>query len=562
MKWMAAALSAALLTTACSGTGGNSNTASPSESSGQTASPSPSASPEADKEPINLGKYDPPVELSYVGTIAANIKFDEGDSYEKNGVTAAYERDLGIILKKLWTVEANQYSQKVMLSISSNDMPDLMRVTLEELNQMVENDMLADLTDVYNDYATEETKKFMTSDGGKQLESAMFNGRLMAIPATNSPFNSAQFIYIRNDWLSSLGLEPPKTMDELLAVAEAFTTKDPDGNGKDDTYAFAAMKEPYNDQYGFKGIFFGYHAYPGAWIKDDSGQLVYGSTLPEMKEALQALQDMYAKGLIDKEFFTKDHGKANELVANDRVGMAFGTFSASSYPLQAAVVKNNKVTQDWSVFPLVSVDQRQPNNLVGLGVTNYYVVSKNAQHPEAVIKILNRWIEVDNTPLTDETRFYKFGLQNQGYWQLNPIVVAPQNLNAEIGGVLSKAVEAKDPKDLSHPNGLQLYSEAIDYLNGVEDKWASWMKARPGGSLEIMHQYGQNNQYVYNEFYGAPTPAMAERKAILDTKEQEMLIDIITGGSLDKFDAFVAEWKSLGGDAMTKEVNEWYASLK
>jgi len=30
--------------------------------------------------------------------------------------------------------------------------------------------------------------------------------------------------------------------------------------------------------------------------------------------------------------------------------------------------------------------------------------------------------------------------------------------------------------------------------------------------------------------------------------------------SIDEFDKFVAQWKQLGGDQITAEVNEWYAA--
>ncbi len=42
-------------------------------------------------------------------------------------------------------------------------------------------------------------------------------------------------MWIRQDWLDNLGLEVPRTWDEMAAVAEAFVTQDPDGNGEDDT---------------------------------------------------------------------------------------------------------------------------------------------------------------------------------------------------------------------------------------------------------------------------------------------------------------------------------------
>ena len=50
---------------------------------------------------------------------------------------------------------------------------------------------------------------------------------------------SRQGIVIRKDWLDNLGLDMPKTVDELYETAKAFTEKDPDQNGKNDTIGFA-----------------------------------------------------------------------------------------------------------------------------------------------------------------------------------------------------------------------------------------------------------------------------------------------------------------------------------
>lgn len=51
------------------------------------------------------------------------------------------------------------------------------------------------------------------------------------------PFSRQTFAtMIRRDWRENLGLEVPATWEELSALAEAFATGDPDGNGEDDTY--------------------------------------------------------------------------------------------------------------------------------------------------------------------------------------------------------------------------------------------------------------------------------------------------------------------------------------
>jgi multiple sugar transport system substrate-binding protein len=52
--------------------------------------------------------------------------------------------------------------------------------------------------------------------------------------------NSAQSfaLFIRKDWREKLGLDVPKSWADLDALAVAFTTRDPDGNGKADTYGY------------------------------------------------------------------------------------------------------------------------------------------------------------------------------------------------------------------------------------------------------------------------------------------------------------------------------------
>ncbi|VTR30918.1 Lipoprotein lplA [Serratia fonticola] len=45
-------------------------------------------------------------------------------------------------------------------------------------------------------------------------------------------------LFVRKDWREKLGLPQPKTWQDVATLAKAFTTQDPDGNGKSDTYGF------------------------------------------------------------------------------------------------------------------------------------------------------------------------------------------------------------------------------------------------------------------------------------------------------------------------------------
>ncbi|MNY47132.1 hypothetical protein D3C86_1823750 [compost metagenome] len=72
----------------------------------------------------------------------------------------------------------------------------------------------------------------------------------------------------------------------------------------------------------------------------------------------------------------------------------------------------------------------------------------------------------------------------------------------------------------------------------------------------------KDDNYLLDAFYGAATPAMVEKNASLQKLEEEVFTKIIMGQSIDTFDKFVEDWKKLGGDQITKEVNDWYAKSK
>jgi multiple sugar transport system substrate-binding protein len=60
------------------------------------------------------------------------------------------------------------------------------------------------------------------------------DGRTWGVPTSAQ----AHVLFVRRDWREKLGLPPPRTWDDVAALARAFTRDDPDGNGRADTYGF------------------------------------------------------------------------------------------------------------------------------------------------------------------------------------------------------------------------------------------------------------------------------------------------------------------------------------
>jgi putative aldouronate transport system substrate-binding protein len=537
-----------------------------------TTTPDPGTSTNGSNSSVNtdpLGKYDPPIDISFVRSIdddlAANIlPRTPGETIEDNRWLKLYKDELGINIKYDWVVKgsytSDAYLQKINVTLASGDLPDVTIVNATQLKQLVDAGLVQDMTKYFNDYASPLTKEVYASEGPGVLDSATYDGKLMAVPVVDASIESAQFLWIRADWLKKLGLEPPKTMDDLLKISEAFATQDPDGNGKDDTYGLAATKDVYGGAMGLNGFFNGFHAYPNFW-KEESGKLVYGSIQPEMKTALQKLADMYKNGQIDKEFGVKDGAKVAETIAAGKIGINFGEQWNPMYPLISNY--NNDSDADWTGYPLVSVDSNAVKVPLRFRTSLYLAVKKEYKHPEAAVKLINMHLE-KNWGKTNEFGKYYMPAENGnvGVWKFSPVAPAPtqKNLNAFL-----EIEKARNEDDIPSLKGEAkvIQSNVEAYLSGDTTQWG-WDKIYGlTGVMNVLKGYKTNNQLMIDKFVGAPTETMVEKKSTLDKMEKEVFVKIIMGqSSIDEFDKFVNDWNKLGGEAITREVNEWYSSIK
>lgn len=535
-------------------TGGGTSTIAPTTTSASTQT-----------APVDLlAKYSPEINLTAWRYLYNNIKFEGNDDIENNVYMTMYKEELGINLSYAWVVPEDQFDQKLNISVAAGDLPDIMWLRNKQLIELTENDLLYDLTDLYQTYTSDFTKSILEQDEAG-FKSAKVGGRLMAIPNTGSSIDSLQILFVRTDWLDKLGLSVPTTMQELLAVAEAFTKNDPDGNGKDDTYGLALTKGFMKDNHaGATGFFAGYHGYIRRWIKDDSGNLVYGSIQPEVKRGLQELQNMYKKGLIDPEFGVKDRAKVTETVTSGKVGITYGGMSSTGAFLKDNVA--NDPNADWVSIPLVSIDDKPAAPITKMPVQRYYAVSKDCKNPEAIMKITEKAAELYSPPpITEEmkAKIKKFGITETGIATFQYGIVyfepAKKNLNAHLN-----VLKAKELNDTSILNAeeFQYYEKIEKYNAGDRSQWGEARIFGSPGSFDIINQYVESKNMIYDGFYGAQTPTMIERNATLESMEEEVFTKIIMGESIDSFDKFVTDWKALGGDQITKEVNEWYAKNK
>lgn len=506
-----------------------------------------------------LAKYEPEINLTAWRFLNAGIQFEPGESIEDNVYMRAYKEDLGINLSYVWTVPQEQFEQKLNISIASGDLPDIMWLNNKQLIELSENGLLYDLTDLFLTKTSPETQAIMQQDQAS-FDTAKIGGRLMALPNTGSAIDSLQLLFIRSDWLENLGLSMPTNMEELLAVSEAFTNKDPDGNGQNDTIGLALTKNFIKDNHaGATGFVAGYHGYLRRWIKDAEGKLVYGSVQPEVKDALQALQNMYAAGQLDKEFGVKDRAKVTETIASSKVGITYGGMSTPGAFLKESVL--NDENADWAILPLLSVDDKPAAPIAKMPVERYYGVSAESEHPEAIMKLIEFGTKGYTRDGQSEEENKKFGITESGIatFQYAIVYYEPARKNLDAHYNVLKAHETNDTSILNAEE-MGYYEKFTKFLAGDRSQWGEAHIFGTPSSFDVIGEYVDKENYIYNEFYGSMTPTMVEKNATLEAMEEEVFTKIIMGQSIDSFDKFVEDWNKLGGQQITEEVNAWAAS--
>lgn len=138
-------------------------------------------------------------------------------------VLDAFTQKTGIKVDYLATVE---FETQLQARAASKDLPDVMIYDQSSMANYAEKGMLRPIE--RDEIAGADQ---LSDDSWASVKTA--NGTHYGVPFSQH----AQVTFIRKDWRERLGIAVPKNHDELLALAKAFSTGDPDGNGVNgDTY--------------------------------------------------------------------------------------------------------------------------------------------------------------------------------------------------------------------------------------------------------------------------------------------------------------------------------------
>jgi putative aldouronate transport system substrate-binding protein len=475
-----------------------------------------------------------------------------------------------------WTATAEDMSTKYNLAMASGELPDWMEETpLDVYVNMLEADLLEDITEAFDDAADPTWMKAPLDnylDGNAAWSYTKVNGRIMGFPMAERAANNAKLLFVRQDWLDKVGMDMPETLDDVKAVALAF--KDANLGAGDTTLGLNLSKSiGRGSSWGGGGWFASADTITGAfgvqsamWLKDGAGGIVQGDILPEMKDALLLLREWYADGVIPDDFFTVGDGDAMGRSGGNLAGMHFAPAWGARWPIEDSLTNDPEAVWVWGRIPTGPGGKRG-----SVGEMPYWVVNgfrKGFENADRVIECFSWWAELWEDP---SKRFhgwegYAIGDSSTGFAWDGDAIVAPPDPPAGRPGFGVHFMRGGTYMDTyAMANSFAEIEGWKDIPESERDAMQQYLLEDPTGTIsEYRRAYvfttgHESEDNIFNEYLGLPTDGMQAYQTTLDGLRDGVFYGIITGDMApEAFDDFVEQWKQLGGDQITQEVNDWY----
>lgn len=203
-------------------------------------------------------------------------------------------------------------------------------ITTNEIKALGRQGLIMDISD----YLTKESNYYRISNryniNGVSRQNEFDAVYFFPYMDTARKSENFQIMWMNEGWLKNLGLQIPRTTDELINVLEAFKKNDPNRNGKQDELPMISCEESYYLQsYNFLLNAFIYNnPLNGRVYVDEKNNLIYAFQKDDFRQGLLYCNTLFQRDLLADTCFYYSEKQLRELV-NDPKDLV-GCFTSKS----------------------------------------------------------------------------------------------------------------------------------------------------------------------------------------------------------------------------------------
>ena len=317
-----------------------------------------------------------------------SLRTNVGDLTENDTIWLANLEEKLNIKIKLILPASSAYVESLQIMIASGEYDDLVLynngVKDPTYKEAVKNGLYIAVNDLLPNYPN--LLQYTNPAEFDELK-ILGDDRIYGVPRTT--VNRADGFAIRKDWLDNLGIPFPEdgylTTDELYDILYAFTFKDPDGNGQNDTYGFTHYGN-IAPVFQFTFGLVGWQDYDGEYM-----DLKYSKTADNYKRCLAFNNKLWMDGLFDPDWPT-----INSSVMIDRLDSGVtGMCQRFAGHTSTDVIKGKSLNPNYELGYIFGVVESREDidsycgSMFSTGSWGIWAISSQAEHPEKIMEFLD-----------------------------------------------------------------------------------------------------------------------------------------------------------------------------
>lgn len=443
------------------------------------------------------------------------------------------------ITVKFHPIQRSQETEMLNMLMASKQAPDIVFTYDRTIyNSFVQQNGLTELSGLIEENGP-QLKEMM----GDALDYMKVEDKLYGLTAKRI-FPGQFTSYVRKDWLDLLGLDIPRTRDEVYEMIKLFKEKDPGGVGTENVVGYPLTANSFSQEDWQQNTLHLVYSFVEDMTKEEFytlPQILY----PGYKEGVRYLNRLYNEGLLDRDFaLQNDNKKFDEHISAGRAGFFVRDTNVGFNDNGAigALYANDPKAELIAIDPFQNQDGRTPKRLYNSAAMCIMIpaFSKNAKE---AIQYLN-WMADKNVGTE-----LMFGVEGEHYELVEGV---PVTIDA-----------AHNAQTRWNNTDLSIIYNGADY--GSMDKYFTSLRVQDSTYGAVKEQAARTavKDGYYDPFYTVILESETKYRAVLNKKYQELMIKSIMAAEKDfdaTYDQLADEYMSIGGQELTEEKKRAFAA--
>ncbi|WP_329100715.1 extracellular solute-binding protein [Micromonospora sp. NBC_01699] len=443
-------------------------------------------------------------------------------------------------------VPLSDYEQKRSLLIGAGDAPMIIPKTYHpQENAFVSSGAILPVSD-YLDLMPNLRDKIAKWKLEPEIDTLrQSDGKFYLLPGVHEKPTHDYSLAVRADILDQLGLQMPKTWDDLYVVLKAMKARYPD------TYPFSerwGKPTPGGSLLNILGVSYGTQAgwnYQHATWDPNAKKFLYTGATEQYKQMLQYVNKLVTEGLLDPESFTQTDDQARQKLANGRsfvIGANAQTLVNENRPDLAKTLPNAKLVK----IPLLVGPAGEINPASRL--ENGIMISTKARDSKNFVAMMQfiDWLWYSDVG----QEFAKWGVEGTTYTR-DGSGKRTLTVDVDVLGLNPKGTKHLQ-KEFGFQNGVFVYGGNLELVQSFfppeEQEFQKVMSARK--SLAVPPPYPFTDE--------EREQASLWETPLKDYVTQNGLRFILGQRPFTEWDAYVAELKAKNSESYLTLVNKAY----